>query len=87
MARGIYDTPGQISDTLSLTSMSSAPGSALSANRHALGGESRYSYCDSPGARRERRAMADSAPSSQSLLCQTEDRHTRIEVRLENETV
>ena len=31
--------------------------------------------------------MADKAPSTQILLYQTEDRHTRIEVRLENETV
>ena len=31
--------------------------------------------------------MADKAPSTQILLYQTEDRRTRIEVRLENETV
>lgn len=31
--------------------------------------------------------MADKAPSSQILLYQTEDRRTRIEVRLEGETV
>lgn len=31
--------------------------------------------------------MADKAPSTQVLLYQTEDRRTRIEVRLENETV
>ena len=31
--------------------------------------------------------MADKAPATQILLYQTEDRRTRIEVRLENETV
>ena len=31
--------------------------------------------------------MMDKAPSTQILLYQTEDRRTRIEVRLENETV
>jgi hypothetical protein len=31
--------------------------------------------------------MIDTTPSTQILLYQTEDRHTRIEVRLENETV
>ena len=31
--------------------------------------------------------MANKAPSTQILLYQTEDRRTRIEVRLENETV
>jgi hypothetical protein len=31
--------------------------------------------------------MADKAPLTQILLYQTEDRRTRIEVRLENETV
>ena len=31
--------------------------------------------------------MAENAPTTQILLYQTEDRRTRIEVRLENETV
>jgi hypothetical protein len=37
--------------------------------------------------RTEGLVMVDRAPSTQILLYQTEDRRTRIEVRLENETV
>jgi hypothetical protein len=50
----ILDAPGQISDALCRKSMSVAPGSALSAIRHASRGEPWYSYYGLPGARRER---------------------------------
>jgi hypothetical protein len=41
--------------------------------------------CPTQGGKEQ--AMADKAPSTQILLYQTEDRRTRIEVRLQNETV
>ena len=52
--REIFDAPGQISDALCQKSISTGPGSALSAIRHAPRGESWYSYCGLPGARWER---------------------------------
>jgi len=49
-----FEAARQISDTLPRKSTSAVPGSDLSAIRHALRGESWYSYFGLPGARRER---------------------------------